>query len=110
MTDRKTSRICELNDTFRSTFAGGRVVITAGIDGFPPTEKSAIIAKVRAFDDFSAKNDPYGEHDFGSFSFGGHVIFWKIDYYGRSFDCGSEDPSDPAQTTRVMTIMLAEEY
>ena len=38
-------------------------------------------------------------------------IVWKIDYYAdKSCRFGSEDPSDPAQSFRVLTIMLAPEY
>jgi hypothetical protein len=52
------------------------------------------------------------EHDFGSFDCEGQRIFWKIDYYDRaSFgtgcDMGSDDPTDPAKTLRILTIMLA---
>ena len=106
----KTARIRELNDAFRSTFAGGKVVMTAGVDALPDMVKAAALQKAATFDQFTEDNDPYGEHDFGSFELCKRKFFWKIDYYDRAMEHGSEDPSDPKQTTRVMTVMLAEEY
>jgi hypothetical protein len=53
---------------------------------------------------------PHGERDFGAFDHDGRRIFWKIDYYDRALHHGGEDPSDPGQTARVLTIMLASEY
>jgi hypothetical protein len=61
---------------------------------------------VETFDVF----DPYGEHDFGAFEHNGQRIFWKIDYYGLTMTNGSEDPSDPKHTVRMLTVMLASEY
>jgi hypothetical protein len=55
-------------------------------------------------------NDPQGERDFGAFEHNGDRIFWKIDYYAHDMEHGSEDASDPRQTVRVLTIMLASEY
>jgi hypothetical protein len=52
----------------------------------------------------------YGEHDFSSFNMAGEHLFWKIDYCDHTLACGSDDPSDPTVTRRVMTIMLASEY
>lgn len=76
----------------------------------PPKDQSAIREKVETFDAFTPDNDPYGECDFGAFEHNGERIFWKIDYYDTALSKGSEDPTDPQQTVRVLTIMLASEY
>ena len=62
-----------------------------------------------SYESFSPDNDPYGEHDFGSFQLDSLTLFWKIDF-DNAFDHGSPDPTDPAATKRVLTILLAEEY
>jgi hypothetical protein len=111
MTDTTNRRIAELNDLCRKAPGiGGRLFQTTGIDALPSADQSAIREKVETFDTFTPDNDPYGERDFGAFEHNGERIFWKIDYYDRSITKGSEDPSDPAQTVRVLTIMLASEY
>jgi len=109
--DTNTARIRELNDLLRTTFfVGGIVVQTEGIQNLPEAEQSRIREKVETFNDFTEDNDPYQEHDFGSFTHAGNKIFWKIDYYDPTLQKGSEDPADPKQTKRVLTIMLAKEY
>ena len=65
---------------------------------------------IAVYDDFCHSNDPYGEHDFGSFEADGHTIFFKIDYLDKALTYHSPDPSDSSVTERVITIMLAEEY
>ncbi|MEL6929213.1 MAG: DUF3768 domain-containing protein [Cyanobacteria bacterium J06600_6] len=84
--------------------------MTRGIQALPPQDRLAILGLVRTFNDFSEDNDPYGEHDFGAIEHNDSRIFWKIDYYDKSLQYGSEDPTDPDVTERVMTIMLANEY
>jgi hypothetical protein len=106
----RADRIRQLNDGFRTTFQGGLVVMTAGVDALRPDLKRRVTEAVRSFEKFDADNDPYGEHDFGSFELAGRKFFWKIDAYDADLHFGSEDPSDEAKTTRVLTIMLAEEY
>jgi hypothetical protein len=59
------------------------------------------------FDDFTLDNDAYGERDCGACDYVGGRIFGKIDDYDRTLRAGSEDPSNPRQTVRVLTIMLA---
>ena len=103
-------RIRALNDDFRRTFVGGMVVITAGVEAMPARSARSLLAKVRAFDAFTEDNDPHREHDFGAVDEGGVRYFWKVDYYDRATEFGSPDPADPAVTTRVLTIMRADEY
>ncbi|MDP2367246.1 DUF3768 domain-containing protein [Rhodoferax sp.] len=110
MPESLASKIRSLNDAFRLTFVGGRVMVTDGVTALPDAIKARALSTVRAFAEFNHENDPHGEHDFGSFEVAGQKFFWKIDYYDKSLDGGSEDPADPAVTTRVLTIMLASEY
>jgi len=106
----KTARIRELNDAFRTTFRGGLVTTTPGVDALSSEQKDELIRAVREFKDSNVGNDLYNEHDFGSIEIDGETFFWKIEYYDRTMQQGSEDPSDPEKTTRVLTIMLADEY
>ena len=114
------NRIRALNDFFRREFFGlpkheaqqlGTVVVTRGICELPGIARAQAMERVTTFDQFDYNNDPHGEHDFGGFEIcTGHKVFWKIDYYNLAMTAGSENPADPRQTTRVLTIMLASEY
>lgn len=106
----KTSQIQTLNDVLRTTFTTGAVMFTHGIQNLDEQVIEAILKKVQQFDDFSKDNDPYGEHDFGIVQAAGETAYWKIDYYDKDMNGGSEDPSDSEVTSRVLTIMLRSEY
>jgi hypothetical protein len=103
-------RIRALNDELRQHLFGSNAVITPGVAALGQEAVERIVKTIAIFDDFCQANDPYEEHDFGSFEADGHTIFFKIDYYDKALSMHSPDPSDPAVTERVITIMLAEEY
>jgi hypothetical protein len=104
--------IRDLNDAMRADgpTGAGRWALTRGVLSLGEDLVACVLTKVRTFDRFDEDNDPHGEHDFGAFEVCVQRLFWKIDYYDLALANGSEDPADPAITTRVLTIMLAEEY
>ena len=107
----KSSKIIQLiNDNFRRTFQGGKVVLTRGIRALPKMEIAEIMLKVSRYNDFTTANDIYEERDYGSFEYHGNKIIWKIDYYDKNYEYASENPADVTKTNRVLTIMLADEY
>jgi hypothetical protein len=106
----RSDRIRNLNDAFRRSFIGGAVLITGGVEALPAEQRQVILTKVRKFDAFTGDNDPHGEHDLGTIDHDGIRCFWKIDYYDREMEMQSPEPADPSVTTRVLTIMLADEY
>jgi hypothetical protein len=110
MHDAHAAKIAALNDQARRSFAGCRVVITQGIHALGQVSVAAVLHAVQNFDAFTADNDPFGEHDFGSISYEHETIFWKFDYYDLDLRMHSPDSSDPAVTARVLAVMLAEEY
>jgi hypothetical protein len=106
----RVRRIQQLNDAFRTTFLGGRVLCTPGVSDLSPEKNGALLERVQTFDQFNIENDPHHEQDFGSIEIEGTTYFWKIDYYNKDCTGGSETPTDPDKTTRVLTIMRADEY
>jgi Protein of unknown function (DUF3768) len=103
-------RIRALNDAFRRSFVGGTVAVTVGFESLPAKQRGLILGKVRTFDQFNEDNDPHCEHDFGLIEDGDVRCLWKIDYYDHEMELMSPDPADPSVTTRVLTVMLVDEY
>ena len=106
----RTERIRCLNDELRQNPISGLAVMTPGVAALGQAAVERIVKTIAVYDNFCHANDPYEEHDFGSFEAEGATIMFKIDYYDRALSMHSSDPSDPAVTERVITIMLAEEY
>lgn len=104
------ARLRALNDALRCHGRGGRLFVTAGLLALGTDLAARILAAVRAFNAFTADNDPYGEHDCALLCVEGHKVLFKIDYYDRALTGLSPNPADSAVTERVMTVMLAEEY
>lgn len=102
------NKVRALNDELRTKFTGGKLMATPGILAL--NDLPAILQKLKDFSDFNPGNDTHMEHDMGSFQHRGQLLFWKIDYYDPDLMMGSSDPSEPAVTARILTLMLAEEY
>jgi Protein of unknown function (DUF3768) len=111
----KTDRIRTLNDVFRRAACGprlvtGEIVATAGVLAQGEDFLARAVIAVRSFNNFTEDNDPYGQHDFGSFMIDDQKLFWKIDHYDLDLKYGADDPADPDNSCRVLTILLASEY
>lgn len=100
-----SAKIAALNDEHRRSMEG--CTVTRGVVAMRSAANEVFVG-VRDYAAFTAHNDPYGEHDFGSLKVAGEKIFWKIDYYDENLEKWC-DPLDP-DCHRVLTIMLAEEY
>ena len=103
-------RVRELNDSFRSSFVGGAVMLTAAVEALEADTKRRLLERVRTFDKFEKGNDSYREHDFGAVEIEGDRFLFKIDYYDRACKFASPDPANPAVTTRILTVMHSAEY
>ena len=107
------NKIAILNDKLRQNiFYSGkdRVILTQGVSNLPFDEQLRILLKVKLFNNFNSGNDPYSEHDFGMIEHSDLKYFFKIDYYDNSLEYASDDPSNDNITTRVLTVMRADEY
>ena len=107
----RIAQIRDLNDALRrNSGRTGNLVITAGVTAEGEALIATALKAVAEFDVFTKSNDPHQEHDFGAVTVEGLKLFFKIDYFDKAMEALSHDPADPSVTTRVLTIMLAEEY
>lgn len=106
----QTCTIRSINDELRTTGKGGQIFITTGIRFRGEAFIMAVNKALKTFNDFTPENDPYGDHDFGRMEVEGVPILWKIDYYDTELKYGSDNPADPSVSSRVLTMMLANEY
>lgn len=104
------AKVRELNDSFRKTFTGGRVMMTSGVKELTDDARSQLVEAVQGFTAFNRGNDPHGEHDFGAIEIDGTKFFWKIDYFDLAMGQHSVDAANPDATIRVLTLMRADEY
>ena len=112
MTD-NTEKIRQLNDAARKREASARWLFVGYLGDElhdDATRLDSIMKTVSEYADFDQGNDPYGEHDFGSFTFGGEQISFKIDYYDLNFENGSDDPADPEVTGRLISVFYTKDY
>ncbi len=101
---KRTTRIRKLNDSFRRTFSGGKVMLGRSVVKLDSVSRANLYDVVHYFDAFTPNIDHDSEHDFGDLEFAGQRFCFKIDYYDSSFEFFSDDPANPHKTTRVLTI------
>ena len=106
----RAEAIALLNDALRKSGAGGLIVATSGVRALDGFNQLDLIQALARYDRFDLDNDPHGERDFGDLEVWGAELLWKIDYYDREMVYGSNDPADPEQTARVLTVMMPLEY
>jgi hypothetical protein len=111
------------NDAFRTALGPvewqgqhlrGRMFVTHGIREMGAGFVEAALVATRDDTNFMDDHSRYGARSFGmpevTHEGDSFLIYWKIDLYDNDESMGPEVESDPAQTIRVLTLCLPEEY
>ncbi len=118
-TEKETAAIIAAqNDKFRRNIAfpgetdvpEGRVVVTPGISAQGPFFEVEALRKIAGFSEFTADSDPYGWHEMAVIEVQSLTVWFKIDLYDETYERGSDEPTDPAVTRRVLTVLFPDEY
>lgn len=116
---KEAALIAGQNNAFRRSILGttpaadapqGQFVMARGVAALGPVAQLSLSRRVVAFDTFNTDSDPHGWHEMGVIDLDGTTIWFKIDLYDVDYQYGSPEPSDPAQTRRVLTLILPSEY
>ena len=110
MNNGSTERTRSLKDGLREHVTENRTLISPGVAALGPAMVDRIATTLRVYDDFCRGDDIMGGHEFGSFEVEGHRLLFQIDYFDGSLELDPPDLPDRHVTTRVITIMLSDEY
>ncbi len=107
----RAEAIARLNDELRrGESKSGTVMITQGVRAITGFDAAVLAAALANYSDFDSDSDQHGERDFGSTTLWGYDLLWKVDYYDKELQYGSDDPANPVVTHRVLTVLLASEW
>ena len=98
-----------LNDHFRKTGQGGIVTLSMGLHKLGQAEVDNVMKQL-AGEKGDKSVEAGSEHDTGEIQVGNRTVNWEINYYNKELDDVSDNPTNPDQTTRFMTLLLSTEY
>jgi hypothetical protein len=101
-----TNRVRALNDAFRSTFTGGRIILAPELRSLDYNTRRTLLSEIRAYDAFE-ESDPHRDHEFGTVCAGGNRFNWLIIYYDETYERAAQNPADETTTRRVLSVSSA---
>ena len=102
-------KIAILNDRFRQTFRGGKIILGDKVRTLSYLEKSHLVQAIKMFSDFNSENDPYREHDFGCVLLNTQRYYFRICCYDLQLQGRSANPHIVGQTRRILIITRLDE-
>lgn len=112
MNQAQYDEVVVLNDQFRKGNSRlGLWSITSRVAALPEDKKQELLQAVRDVDNFveTIAVKP-SQHDTGLVTQDDMDYLWEIDYCDKSLNCRSPNPVDLGCTSRILTLMRADEY
>lgn len=112
MNQTQQHKVVVLNDQFRKGDSRlGLWSITSRVAAQPENRKQELLQAVRDLDNFvETKAVNPSQHDIGLVTQDDTDYLWEIDYCDKSLNSRSPNPADPGCTSRILTLMRADEY
>ena len=102
--------IALLNDRFRQGDRSlGEYQLSRQVLALPKSKQKQLYSMLQDFSDFNPQNDPTGERKSGEIIIDNSIYKWRIDYLDSSMTMLSDNPSDPNQTARILSLFRADE-
>lgn len=105
----QAKRIGEINDIFRQTLMGGKIVFTPKVRALSPNTIRLLLGALRRGNS-KRIHKLYHEKNTGAVVVQKMKFVWNIDYCDRDDESQkAEDPTDIRNTLRILTVMMESE-